>query len=64
MLDLNNTLGEYVQQLITKILPTIIRSQDLDLFARCILDQGLQFSYFFTDFRLLLIKKTHVYLEN
>ena len=52
MLDLNTTLGEYVQKIITNILPTIIISQYLDLLAICILDQGLQFSEFFTDFRL------------
>ena len=64
MLDLNNNLGEYVNQLITEIIPTIIRSQYLDILSRCILNLGLQFYEFFQDFRLLLIKNTHVYLEN
>ena len=57
MLDLNTTLGAYVQKIISDIIPTIIISQDLDLLARCILNQGLQFSEFFQDFRLLFDKK-------
>ena len=57
MLDLNTTLGASVQQMITDILPTIIISQDLDLLARCILNQGLQFSEFFTYFRLVFDKE-------
>ena len=57
MLDLNTTLGAYAQQLITDILPTIIRYQGLDLKSRGILDQGLQFNEFFTYFRLLFEKE-------
>ena len=57
MLDLNTTLGEYVQKLIIEIIPTIIRSQDIDLFSKCILNQGLQISEFFTNFRLLFDKE-------
>ena len=57
MLELNTTLGAYVQQLINDILPTIIISQGLELLARCILKLGLQFSEFFTDFRLLFDKE-------
>ena len=57
MLDLNTNLGEYLQKVITKILPAIIRSQDLDLKPKGILDQGLQFSKCFTYFRLLFEKE-------
>ena len=46
--ELNTTLGAYVQQLITDILPSIIRSQDLDLKPRGIFAEGLQFRKFFT----------------
>ena len=53
----NTPLGKYMQEIITDIFPTIIRSQNLDLFSRCILNQGLQFSEFFQDFRLLFDKK-------
>ena len=63
MLDLNTTLGAYVQQLISNIILPIIRFQYLDVNPRCILDQGLQFNEFFTYFRLFFRKKTHVYLE-
>ena len=56
MLDLNTTLGEYVQKLITDILPSIIISQYLYLNPRGIFDQGLQFRNFFTYFRLLFEK--------
>ena len=57
MLDLNTNLGTYMWYIINDIIPTIIRSQNLDLFSRCILNQGLQFSEFFQDFRLLFDKK-------
>ena len=57
MLELNTNLGEYMKKIITDILPAIIRSQDLDLKPRGILDQGLQFSEFFTYFRLLFEKE-------
>ena len=57
MLDLNTTLGTYVQKIITDILPAIIISQYLDLNPRGILDQGLQFINFLKYFRLLFEKE-------
>ena len=63
MLDLNTTLGEYVQKIITDILPSIIISQYLYLNPRGIFDQGLQFRKFSHTSDFFLRKKTHVYLE-
>ena len=55
--DLNTTLGAYAEKHITDILFSIIISQYLDLNPRGILNQGLQFSEFFTYFRLLFEKE-------
>ena len=57
MMDLNTTLGKYVQQIITDILPSIIISQYLDLNPRGIFDQGLQFRKIFTYFWFLFEKE-------
>ena len=63
MLDLNTNLGEYVQKIITEILPAIIISQDLDLNPIGIFDQGLQFKKKSHTSDFFLRKKTHVYFE-
>ena len=52
-----------MQKIITNILPSIIRSQDIDLNPRGIFNQGLQFKKNSHTSDFFLRKKTHVYLE-